>query len=114
MKPTRYIVIYDEIGFTSDVLQQGTHMLCYLYPRATKAVSLVPPAYLADLACERARCWLDTIMNTGDQLMDVSSGQGKGKKQRATEAEKAQVLDEAIKMWGSGVHPSLAGSMFYI
>ena len=53
-------------------------------------------------------------MNTGDQLLDVSSGQGKGKKQRATEAEKAQVLDEAVRMWGNGVHPSLAESMFYI
>ncbi|KZT65518.1 Piwi-domain-containing protein [Daedalea quercina L-15889] len=114
VKPTRYVVIYDDIGFTSDVLQQGTHMLCYLYPRATKAVSYVPPAYLADLACERARCWLDTIMNTGDQLTDVSSDQGKGKRKKATEEEKAQVLDEAIKMWGNGVHQNLAESMFYI
>ncbi|KAH9920590.1 Piwi-domain-containing protein [Fomitopsis serialis] len=114
VKPTRYVVIYDEIGFTSNDLQQGTHMLCYLFPRATKAVSLVPPAYLADLACERARAWLDTIMNTGDQLADVSSGQGKGKRMRATEEEKAQVLDEAMKMWGGGVHPNLGDSMFYI
>ncbi|TFY69058.1 hypothetical protein EVJ58_g631 [Rhodofomes roseus] len=114
VKPTRYVVIYDEIGFSSDNLEKGTHMLCYLYPRATKAVSLVPPAYLADLACERTRDWLDTIMNTGDQLLDVSTGQGKGKRQRATEEEKSQVIDEAMKMWGGGVHQNLRETMFYI
>jgi eukaryotic translation initiation factor 2C len=58
----RYIVIYDENHFNADVLQQGTHHLCYQYARATKALSLVPPAYYARLATKRARCYLSGLL----------------------------------------------------
>nr|POF12669.1 protein argonaute 18 [Quercus suber] len=65
-KPAHYYVIYDEVirksapGQTSaaDVLENMTHGLCYLFGRATTAVSICPPAYYADLVCERARCYL--------------------------------------------------------
>jgi len=32
-----------------------THQLCYLFGRATRSVSICPPAYYADLVCTRAR-----------------------------------------------------------
>ena len=41
--------------------------MCYLFGRATKAVSICPPAYYADLVCERARCYLSN-------LFDASAG----------------------------------------
>jgi eukaryotic translation initiation factor 2C len=44
-----------------DVVEDLTHSMCYLFGRATKAVSLCPPAYYADLACERARCHLSSF-----------------------------------------------------
>ncbi|KAK6440392.1 hypothetical protein LTR95_003383 [Oleoguttula sp. CCFEE 5521] len=67
-KPAHYYVIYDEVlrrlnpdqgeAGAADALEKMTHGLCYLFGRATSAVSVCPPAYYADLVCERARCYL--------------------------------------------------------
>lgn len=57
-RPAHYVVIKDEIHFNADALEQFTHSLCYLFNRATKAVSICPPAYYADLLCERGRSYL--------------------------------------------------------
>ncbi|RKO83370.1 Piwi domain-containing protein, partial [Blyttiomyces helicus] len=54
-KPTHYHVLYDENRFTSDALQELTYRLCYLYCRATRSVSVCPPAYYAHLVAARAR-----------------------------------------------------------
>ncbi|KAI8923006.1 Piwi domain-containing protein [Entophlyctis helioformis] len=54
-KPTFYHVLFDENRFTSDSLQELTYRLCYLYCRATRSVSVVPPAYYAHLVAARAR-----------------------------------------------------------
>ncbi|CAG8654357.1 5692_t:CDS:10, partial [Ambispora leptoticha] len=54
-KPTHYYVLYDENSFTSDSLQSLSYNLCYIYARCTRAVSIVPPVYYADLVCARAR-----------------------------------------------------------
>ena len=42
----------------ADIVEEMCHHLAYLYPRATKVVSLCPPAKLADRVCERARAYL--------------------------------------------------------
>ncbi|OQN96095.1 hypothetical protein B0A48_18341 [Cryoendolithus antarcticus] len=67
-KSAHYYVIYDEVlrrlsseqgqAGAADALEKMTHGLCYLFSRATSAVSICPPAYYADLVCERARCYL--------------------------------------------------------
>ena len=67
-RPAHYTVVHDEVfahypvpagvGNAADALEDLTHNLCYLYGRATKAVSICPPAYYADLVCERARKYL--------------------------------------------------------
>ncbi|KAJ3183568.1 hypothetical protein HDU85_001997 [Gaertneriomyces sp. JEL0708] len=54
-KPTHYHVLHDENEFTADGLQELTYRLCYLYCRATRAVSVCPPAYYAHLVAARAR-----------------------------------------------------------
>lgn len=54
-KPTHYHVLFDENSFTADGLQELTYRLCYLYCRATRAVSVCPPAYYAHLVAARAR-----------------------------------------------------------
>ncbi|KAI8062500.1 Piwi domain-containing protein [Gongronella butleri] len=65
-RPTHYHVLYDDNGFTPDALQELTYRLCYIYGRATRAVSICPPAYYADLVAARARFhrqgenWSDT------------------------------------------------------
>ncbi|KAI9203830.1 Piwi domain-containing protein [Polychytrium aggregatum] len=54
-KPTHYHVLYDENRFFPDALQELTYRLCYLYCRATRSVSVCPPAYYAHLVAARAR-----------------------------------------------------------
>lgn len=111
-KPTHYTVVYDEGRFSADEVQQGIHTASYLYARATKAVSLIPPAYYADLACERGRCYLNDFLTSDDKSTTASKGKGKSKESR--EEDKQIVYQAALKAWGNGIHPDLAGSMFYI
>ncbi|KAF8843201.1 Piwi-domain-containing protein [Paxillus ammoniavirescens] len=112
VKPTHYTVVYDEGRLGADEVQQGIHTSSYLYARATKAVSLIPPAYYADLACERGRCYLNDFLTSDDKSTTTSKGKGKSKESR--EEEKQNVFKAALKAWGNGIHPDLAGTMFYI
>jgi len=112
VKPTHYTVVYDENHLGADEVQQGTHTVSYLYARATKAVSLVPAAYYADLACERGRCYLNDFLSVDDKASGSGVSRGKGKVDK--EEEKRRVFESAKKAWGEGVHPDLRGSMFYI
>lgn len=139
VKPTHYVVIYDESSLTADMVQQGVHAASYLYARATKAVSLVPPAYYADIVCEQARFWIHGFLNLGGGSDSASSvggaaaaaaaaatgGSGGGgtagsaadsdKRARdAREAHEQQVYSSAQQMWGKGLHPNLQDSMFYL
>jgi len=117
VKATHYTVVYDENRLGADELQQGTHTASYLYARATKAVSLVPAAYYADLACERGRCYLNDFLSADDKVSSSvvsGKGKGKGKGKADKEEEKLRVFEEAKKAWGEGVHPDLRASMFYI
>jgi hypothetical protein len=109
VKPTHYTVVYDESKLGADEVQQGINMASYLYARATRSVSLIPPAYYADLACERGRCYLNEFLVSEDKTTTTSKGKSKDK-----DEEKKRVYDAAVKAWGNGVHPNLAGSMFYI
>lgn len=71
-RPAHYfqVVILDEIfrqraptakdDGPANRLEDLTHKMCYLFRQATKAVSVCPPAYYANLVCERAQCYLST------------------------------------------------------
>lgn len=77
-RPAHYVVLLDEIfredhgREAADKLEQFVHNMCYLYNRATKAVSICPPAYYADLLCTRARIHQNELF---DDASTVSSGQ---------------------------------------
>lgn len=115
-RPTHYFVVHDEIGFKADEIQELTHSVSYMFARATKAVSLVSPAYYADLACERGRCYLYGLL-TGHSSVDTAtstSAGSKSKKGEISEQEK-QVMDEAKREWGKGVGgKALKDTMFYL
>lgn len=55
---------------TAPQFETITNTLCYLYVRATMAVSVCPPAYYADLLCERGRCYLWEDFNMGFRTPD--------------------------------------------
>lgn len=108
-RPTHYYVVHDEIGIGSDQLQALTNDISYMFARATKAVSLVSPAYYADLACERGRCYIHPL------LQGISDSGTTG----ASGTENEEVMQEAKRLWRSdkspnGVGGTLKDTMFYI
>lgn len=95
VRPIHYFVLRDEIfGKWSrqdavNRLERMTHDLCYVYGRATKAVSVCTPAYYADIVCERGRNYLSRLYDHGEP----------GEKAKQSEID---------------VHPKLKNTMFYI
>ncbi|KAG9379766.1 Stem cell self-renewal protein Piwi [Pyrenophora tritici-repentis] len=116
-RPCHYYIVHDEIfrqiyakqipppfGNIADIVEDLTHNMCYLFGRATKAVSLCPPAYYADLACERARCYLASLYDTptpsaAQSLAGTSVAGGAGAAPDASDVQ---------------IHPKLRDTMFYI
>lgn len=94
VRPAHYIVIRDEIGMGAGALQRTTHDMCYTFGRSTLAVSICPPAYYADLICERARAYLWSTMND------------EGANNAGFVAANAE--------WKRGVHRNVQDRMFYI
>ncbi|KAM5451878.1 hypothetical protein MaudCBS49596_003706 [Microsporum audouinii] len=82
-RPAHYYVVVDEIfcrrqnpayPTVADELEDLTHNMCYLFARATKAVSICPPAYYADLVCERARAYLNHCYDDNASQTSGTSG----------------------------------------
>jgi eukaryotic translation initiation factor 2C len=104
-----YYVILDEVfrgrqakpphRHAADALEDLTHNMCHLFGRATKAVSLCPPAYYADLLCTRLRCYLADQFDPNDSSATQSIASGSGP------TAHPQNLDIA---------PGIRESMFYI
>lgn len=90
--PGHYYVLYDENNWTPDELQKVTYNLCNVFGRATKSVRVVPPAYYADLLCERATCFVQ--------------GAVIGRNQNPVEAIK--------KAMGTGINKNVSDRMIYI
>ena len=115
-RPAHYFIVLDEI-FTSrktppgmnvaDVVEDLTHNMCYLFGRATKAVSLCPPAYYADLVCERSRCYLAGEFDS-DTTSEITGRSDKS----LTPAQKQQIRDAQAAI--IQVHNKLKDTMFYI
>lgn len=73
-RPCHYVVLCNEMQFSSENLIRCINSLCYTYCRATRAVSLVPPAYYADILCEKARAFVyDSADDSGSETT-TSSG----------------------------------------
>ncbi|CAL5213279.1 unnamed protein product [Lathyrus oleraceus] len=73
-RPTHYHVLYDENKFTADQLQSLTNNLCYTYARCTRSVSIVPPAYYAQLLLFTMGGWALfclVLVRTTRQLLDT-------------------------------------------
>ncbi|KAL5116399.1 hypothetical protein ACEQ8H_005747 [Pleosporales sp. CAS-2024a] len=89
-KPAHYVVLKDENKLGADQLQSLTHSLCYTFARATRSVSVCPPAYYADLLCERGRSYLQGVLK-GDGSVNYSESE-----------------------WRRDVNPALLKTMYYL
>jgi eukaryotic translation initiation factor 2C len=113
-RPAHYYVVYDQIfrnlklpaQFTTaaDALEDLTHNMCYLFGRATKAVSICPPAYYADLVCVRARCYLSGLFDPSPLSSPDASSAGTGT------AGAPQTPDASLVT----IHPNVKNAMFYV
>lgn len=75
-----------------------------MFARATKAVSLVSPAYYADLACERGRCYVHKLL----QGLGSSGGS-------SASGSEEQTMREATTSWHNGVSgKALKDTMYYL
>lgn len=100
--------------------------MSYLFARATKAVSYVPPAYYADILCDRGFCYLQALIlpwiqrqsrstNIQNQEIYETGNEGQGtRRQNTNKASGEALMEEAKRLWGQGPNPSLAGLMFYL
>nr|GAT44419.1 argonaute-like protein [Mycena chlorophos] len=105
-RPTHYYVVHDEIGFKADLLQGLTNSVSYMFARATKAVSLVSPAYYADLACERGRCYLHKLLNGISSSASTTT---------SNSTQEEAVMAEATTLWHGGVQGAqLKETMYYL
>ncbi|CAG8188587.1 unnamed protein product [Penicillium nalgiovense] len=111
-RPAHYFTVWDEIFYpllpgvgpgigAADRLQDLTHKMCYLFGRATKAVSVCPPAYHADLVCTRARCYMSDLFDPTPSATPTGSVAG----------ERGGHVSEESQ---TTVHPSIKDTMFYI
>ncbi|KAI0009229.1 Piwi-domain-containing protein [Xylariaceae sp. FL0662B] len=100
-RPAHYTVLLDEIfrgtlgPQAANGLENLTHEMCYLFGRATKAVSICPPAYYADILCTRQRVYLADVFDRSDTQSVASS------------TTQSQMLSKEI-------HDNLKDSMYYI
>ncbi|PHH91012.1 hypothetical protein CDD83_1947 [Cordyceps sp. RAO-2017] len=107
-RPAHYTVVLDEIfrqryakmpgKNAADELQDLTQSMCYVFGRATKAVSICTPAYYADILCERARCYLINLFDTPSNSSVTGSVESA-----------AGGLEQELQ-----VHPRLRDTMFYV
>ncbi|CAF1006461.1 unnamed protein product [Didymodactylos carnosus] len=66
-RPALYHVLHDEIGFTSDEIQQLTFWLCHTDARCSKSVSIPTPVHYAHLAAKQSRAFdFEDDSNTDD------------------------------------------------
>ncbi|KAK5952439.1 hypothetical protein OHC33_006482 [Knufia fluminis] len=65
-RPTHYVVLENDFGDQYNItdVARATYDLCYLFGRCSVSVGLVPAAYYADKACDRARFYVRRFYNT--------------------------------------------------
>ena len=107
-RPAHYYIVLNEIFAkrnvkppfqnVADVLEDLTHNMCYLFGRATKAVSICPPAYYADKVCERARSYLTELFDAPTPL----------------DTPAQSVAGDGASTEKVTIHPYLKDTMFYI
>lgn len=108
VKPTRYVVVLDEIfgsryppGRAAEELETLTHQMSYLFGRATRAVGVCTPAYYADILCTRARAYMSALADPDTRAMI----------ERSIADEPKDVKDNVLN---GKINAGLQGSMYWI
>ena len=129
-RPAHYYVVYDQIfrglmakapaagvphfASAADALEDLTHNMCYLFGRATKAVSVCPPAYYADLVCTRARCYLSGLFDPSSLSSPMASSAGDASSVSTGGGGAATAASHSQDGSMVSIHPTVKNAMFYI
>ncbi|KAN0105332.1 Piwi domain containing protein [Russula decolorans] len=68
-RPGHYIVLYNKLNFSIDIIQQISYFLCHTYARCTRSVSIPAP-----IVCSRAGFYLDENLGYSDYGGSGGSG----------------------------------------
>ncbi|GAA0185092.1 translation initiation factor [Lithospermum erythrorhizon] len=98
-RPTHYHVLYDELGFSADDLQELVHSLSYVYQRSTTAISIVAPICYAHLAAAQMSQFIKF-----DEISETTSSSSHG---GVTSVSGVQIQDLPP------LHNNVAHSMFF-
>ncbi|XP_030966369.1 protein argonaute 4A-like [Quercus lobata] len=91
-RPTHYHLLYDEIGFSANDLQELVHSLSYVYQRSTSAISIVAPIMYAHLAASQVTQFIKF-----DDISDRSSSGGGVTSSGAVPVPELPKLNDAVK-----------------
>ncbi|KIJ37387.1 hypothetical protein M422DRAFT_231745 [Sphaerobolus stellatus SS14] len=75
-RPSHYTVLQDNNGFGPDNLQGISYLLCHVYARSTRSVSIPAPVYYADIVCARGRFHSKLIHDGEDSAGSTVTGDG--------------------------------------
>lgn len=106
-RPCHYQVLLDENKMSPDVVQQLTYNLAHIYPRSTRSVSIVSPAYFAHHVATRARAHIGTEVDDDESVIfsELSSG-----REAAIKDQKLQSAREKLR----NVHTNLENTMYFM
>ncbi|GAA6043318.1 hypothetical protein JCM8097_001182 [Rhodosporidiobolus ruineniae] len=105
-RSSHYTVLCDDAGFTSDQLQTMVFALCFTYARATRAVSVVTPAFYASRLCTRAQLLLKRDDDDSTTVISTASGS-------SDERLKQQALSEYTSRL-KDIHPNHEETLFWM
>ncbi|ORZ34800.1 Piwi domain-domain-containing protein [Catenaria anguillulae PL171] len=72
-KPTRYSVLVDDNRFDPNHLAELSYRSCFLYPRGTRSVSMVPAAFYAHVTAARAKAHVIDGERNGQRFFALST-----------------------------------------
>jgi eukaryotic translation initiation factor 2C len=90
-----------------DDIQQLTYNLAYIYPRSTRSVSIVSPAYFAHHVATRARAHIGGDI---DDDMSVIASELSSGREAAIRDQKLQSARERLR----NVHTNLESTMYFM
>ncbi|KAK6339969.1 hypothetical protein TWF718_009356 [Orbilia javanica] len=113
-RPAHYFVIRDDMKLSDPDIQSLVFVWSFSFGRSFRSVSYAPPAYCADLACGRARAWIQRHVD------DIKSGGGPGSGSGGSSGGSTDITTmaednlRAISAACSGLHSDLRNQMWYI
>ncbi|KAF3196854.1 hypothetical protein TWF679_004051 [Orbilia oligospora] len=113
-RPAHYFVIRDDMDLSDTQIQELVFTWSFSFGRSFRSVSYAPPAYCADLACGRARAWIQHKVDDirGGENLYPASASGSNSSSDITAVAQANL--HGIAGDCGRLHEDLKETMWYI